>query len=272
MARGDKPETEMRAQTMGRSRLSSVATAISLLKAFRVDDRELGISELSKRLGVSKSTVHRLATTLMSEGLLEQNPETERYRLGVALFSLGAMVRRRMDISAEAKLHLINLRADVEENVRLAVLDGAQVLYVYDYVSPQPVRLRSFTGLSKPAFCTAEGWTLLSEARPAEIDAILQGPFEPRSNRTPADAETVRARIAETAARGWATEDEESEDGMRALAAPVRDADGRIVAAVAIAGPRLRMRKRNYPQMSSKLLQAAKEISARLGWSGRRTG
>ena len=84
-------------------RLSSVASALMVLKAFSAEEAEIGISALGKRLGLAKSTVHRLAVTLASEGFLEQNPETGRYRLGLALFSLGALVRKRMDVSNEAR-------------------------------------------------------------------------------------------------------------------------------------------------------------------------
>src|SRR5262249_23080658 len=81
-----------------RNRLSSVATAIRLLKAFSEEEEELGVSALALKLGVAKSTVHRLAVTLVSEGLLEQDPKTERYRLGIGLFGLGTLVRRRMNL------------------------------------------------------------------------------------------------------------------------------------------------------------------------------
>src|SRR5687768_12740698 len=89
-----------------RERLSSVTTAIRLLKAFSEDEVDIGISALAKRLGIAKSTAHRLATTLAAEGLLEQDHASGRYRLGVALFRLGALVRRRMEVSNEARPHL----------------------------------------------------------------------------------------------------------------------------------------------------------------------
>jgi DNA-binding IclR family transcriptional regulator len=249
----------------GRTRLSSVATAIRLLKAFGVEDRELGISELAKRLGVSKSTVHRLASTLLSEGLLEQNPETDRYRLGVTLFTLGTMVRRRMDLTAEAKIHLNQLRAEVEENVRLAHLDGDKVLYIYDFESPHAVRLRSQTGLTKPAYCTAEGLVLLAMADGTTRARALAGPFEPAGPNAATDAAAVAARIEEVQRQGWAFEDEESEIGMRCVAAPVRAVDGRAMAAISIAGPRARIRKRMLPQLVSRLIATAEQISARFG-------
>src|SRR5215213_11008575 len=121
-------------------RLSSVATAIALLKSFSEYESEIGVSSLAKRLGVAKSTVHRLAVTLVSEGMLEQNPENERYRLGIALFGLGALVRRRMDVSTEARPHLFALRESTGETVHLAVLDRAEIMYIYNLESPQAIR------------------------------------------------------------------------------------------------------------------------------------
>src|SRR5690349_9009482 len=84
-----------------RNRLSSVATAMRLLKTFSEEAEEISVSALAVKLGVAKSTVHRLAVTLVSEGLLEQNRENQRYRLGIGLFALGTLVRRRMDVSTE---------------------------------------------------------------------------------------------------------------------------------------------------------------------------
>src|SRR5262245_36754288 len=96
-------------------RLSSVATSIRLLKAFSEEQVEIGISDLAKRLGVAKSTVHRLAVTLVADGMLEQNPDTGKYRLGLSLFRLGSLVRRRMSVSNEARPLLRELREKVNE-------------------------------------------------------------------------------------------------------------------------------------------------------------
>src|SRR5262249_51820845 len=107
----------------GSQRLSSVATAIELLNVFSEDEVEFGISTLAKRLGVAKSTAHRLATTLTSEGLLEQDRASGKYRLGLALFRLGTLVRRRMNVSEVARPHLFSLRQTTNETVHLAILD-----------------------------------------------------------------------------------------------------------------------------------------------------
>src|SRR5260221_1527253 len=107
-----------------RARLSSVATAIRLLKAFSEDEVEIGISALARRLGLAKSTVHRLAVTLVSEGLLEQNRENGKYQLGIALFRLGALVRRRINVSDERRPYPYELRGKINESGHLATLDG----------------------------------------------------------------------------------------------------------------------------------------------------
>ncbi len=250
----------------GRTLLSSVTTAIRLLKAFSADDPELGISELSKRLGIAKSTVHRLASTLLADRLLEQNPDTNRYRLGIALFELGSLVRARMDVIAEAKSILTDLRTELEENVRLAVLDQDQVVYVHDFESPHPVRIRSWSGLSRPAVSTAEGIALLADAPEALIEKVLDGAGEQASG--------VRQRIREARRRGYAIDDLDNDTGTRCVAAPIRGADARVLGAIGIAGPRTRFRKSMFPTLSARALDAAHEVSLRLGFGSqlRRNG
>src|SRR5262249_31002288 len=132
-----------RLEARRRERLSSVATAIRLLKAFSEDEVDIGISDLARRLSIAKSTAHRLAGTLVSEGMLEQDHGTGKYRLGVALFRLGALVRRRMEVSNEARPFLYDLREKINESVHLAILDGSEIMYVYNLESTHAIRMRS---------------------------------------------------------------------------------------------------------------------------------
>src|SRR5215510_14323152 len=131
-----------RSEGRRRERLSSVATAIRLLQAFSEDEVEIGISDLARRLAIAKSTAHRLAVTLVSEGMLEQDRGTGKYRLGVALFRLGALVRRRMEVSNEARPFLYDLREKINESVHLAILDGSEIMYVYNLESTHAIRSR----------------------------------------------------------------------------------------------------------------------------------
>jgi DNA-binding IclR family transcriptional regulator len=249
-----------------RTRLSSVATAFRLLNAFSEEEVEIGVSSLAKRLGIAKSTVHRLAVTLVAEGILEQNPENERYRLGINLFRLGALVRQRMNVSNEAKPHLVELRELTNETVHLAILNQNQIIYVYNLESRQAIRARSDVGVRKPAYCTAEGLVMLA-FQPAEVvdDVIAEG-LVPRTAHTRTDPERMRARLLEIRQAGYALEDEESEIGMRCIAAPVRDANGSVIAAVGVAGPVQRLSKKALAGFVPNLVRTADAISARLGY------
>src|SRR5260221_707877 len=144
------------------SRLSSVANSIRLLKAFTDDEYELGVSSLAKRLGVAKSRVHRLASTLIKDDMLEQDKETGKYRLGLALFELGARVRRKMNVFNEAQLVLKDLAEKTEETAHLTVLDHASVLFLYKFESRQAIRMKSVLGARVPAHCSADGKAMLA--------------------------------------------------------------------------------------------------------------
>jgi IclR family KDG regulon transcriptional repressor len=248
-----------------RRRLSSVATAIELLKAFSEDEVEIGISTLAKRLGVAKSTAHRLATTLVSENLLEQDRATGKYRLGLALFRLGTLVRRRMNVSEVARPHLFSLRETTNETVHLAILDGSEIMYVYFLESTQAVRMRSDLGLRKPAYCTAEGQAILAFRSPEVVQALIAKGLHARTPQSITDPDKLLRALDAVRQKGCAIEDEESEIGVRCIAAPIRDDTGEVVAAVGVAGPVNRLSKKALTAFMPHVIATAEAISARLG-------
>ena len=258
-----KPAKRKRAEPQ---RLSSVATAMHLLKTFSEGEAELGVTTLARRLGVAKSTVYRLASTLVAEGMLEQNRENEKYRLGIALFGLGALVRQRMNVSNEARPHIFALREATNETVRLAILDGADIMFVYDLESTQAIRMRANLGDRKPAFCSSEGRAMLAFQDEVVIERLLGGELLPRTAKTETDPAQLRKALARVRKTGYALEDEQCEAGMRSLAAPIRDAEGRVVAAVGIAGPRQRLSEDVMETFAPQVVETAQIISARLGY------
>ena len=251
------------------TRLSSVAAAIKLLKAFTEDETEFGISGLAKRLGLAKSTIHRLTTTLVADGLLEQDPQSGKYRLGIALFRLGALVRRRMDVSNEARPFLFDLRKKTNETVHLAILDGTEIMYVYYLESTQAIRMRSDLGGRKPAYCTAEGQAILAFGPSDVVDRVTRGGLRARTPQTITDAGKLAKALALVRQRGYAMDDEESEIGMRCIAAPIRNDGGDVVAAVGVAGPVSRLTKKTLASFAPHVIGTAAAISARIGHSGR---
>lgn len=248
------------------ARLSSVGAALRLLKTFSAEQPELGITELAKRLGLAKSTVHRLTTTLVAEGFLEKNLGNDRYRLGLSLFALGTLVRRRMDISTEALPYLHELRDRTNETVHLAVLERADIMYLFNLESQQAIGMRSYLGLRKPAFCTAEGRAILAHIQPALLAQVVHHGAALRGPLTSSQVKSLYKVLEEVRQQGFALDDEESDVGMRGLAAPIQDSSGAVIAAVGLAGPVQRLNKKNLRSCVPLVVSAAQAISARLGY------
>jgi DNA-binding IclR family transcriptional regulator len=242
------------------------------MKAFSEEQVEIGISDLARRLGVAKSTVHRLAVTLVADGMLEQNPDSGKYRLGIALFRLGSLVRRRMSISSEARPLLRELREKVNETVHLAVLDGNEIMYVFNLESTQAIRMRSDVGVRKPAYCTAEGQAILAFQPAHVVDRVLASGLPARTPQTITDPDKLKRALDATRQRGCAIEDEESEIGMRCIAAPLRNDTGEVVAAIGLAGPVSRLSKKALASFIPHVIETAAAISGRLGHRARTAG
>jgi IclR family KDG regulon transcriptional repressor len=251
------------------SRLSSVTSALLVLKVFSEAEVELGVSSIAKRLGLAKSTAHRLAVTLAAEGFIEQNPENGRYRLGLALFELGMLVRRRMDVSTLGLPLLGALRDRTQETVHLAILNRTSIVYLFNLESSQAIGIRSYLGARKPAFCTSEGRVLLAFGAPETVTAVLKEGLVARTPKTNIDPKALPKVLDEVRRTGCAFDDEESEVGMRGVAAPIRDITGRVIAAVGLAGPIQRLTLRGLRALAPQVVATADGVSERLGFRTR---
>jgi DNA-binding IclR family transcriptional regulator len=253
-----------------RTRLSSVANSLRLIKAFSEDQYEIGISELAKRLGLAKSTVHRLASTLLDQGMLEQNAGDGKYRLGLALFELGTLVRRQMDFTAEARPFLRTLMEKTGETVHLAILDHDSVLYIITHESKQALRMGSKVGTRVPVHSTAVGKTLLAFQPEEALTRIIALGLPASAPNTLVDEKALRRELALVRVKNYAVDDEESEVGLRSIAAPIRSYSGNVVAAISIAGPVHRMTRKMLLGWVRELVEAADAVSLRLGWQAPR--
>jgi DNA-binding IclR family transcriptional regulator len=249
-----------------RMRLSSVANSIRLTKAFSEHQNEMGISALAARLGLAKSTVHRLASTLVEYDILEQNRETGKYRLGLALFELGALVRRNMDTASQAQGDIHTLAEATGETIQLAILDHLSVLYIRVRESRQAVRMSSGLGSRAPAHCTSVGKALLAYQPPEIIKAVIEAGLKRYTPNTITDGDLLMQELASVRARGYAIDDEEIEEGLRCIAAPIRDHTGQVVSAISVAAPVQRMSKKTVQTTIPSVVAAATAISRRLGY------
>ena len=249
-----------------RMRLSSVANAIRLTKAFSEHEFEMGISALATRLGLAKSTVHRLASTLVEYDILEQNRETGKYRLGLALFELGTLVRRKMDTASESRAQMYQLVQSTGETVQLAVLDHQSVLYIRILESRQAVRMSSIAGSRAPAHCTSVGKVLMAHQPSDIVQQIIDNGLPRFTQNTITSPEALLEELAAVRQKGFAIDDEEIEVGLRCIAAPVRNHTGNVIAAISVAAPVQRMSKKNLQTTVPTVTAAAESISRRLGF------
>lgn len=247
--------------------LGSVANAARVLKAFTATHREWGVSDLARRLGIAKSTAHRLLATLTDEALLEQDQHTGRYRLGLAMFDLAAAAQS-MDLHEAVLSPMTELRNRTGETVQVAVLDGREVVYVERLDSPNTVRVFSEIGRRNSAHATGCGKALLAFQPPDQLDRLLRGwELTTVTEHTITDIAALRAELAESRRRGYAVNRRESELSVMSVGAPIRDLSGRTVAAISVAGPadRLEAAELRYAQVA---MEVAAAISRRLGFRG----
>ncbi|HEY2098245.1 MAG: IclR family transcriptional regulator, regulon repressor [Pseudonocardiales bacterium] len=253
---------------MSDATLSTVRNAARLLKAFLTREEELGVAELSRRLGLGKSSVHRLLTTLLGEGLVEQDARTGRYRLGIVMFELGEAVRLHMDLHGAAATVLLQLREETGESVQLGVAHGDDVIYVERLDSAHTLRLLGEPGRRAPLYCTSSGKVLLAfRSDPERADYLARVRLTPLTRHTITDPVQLRGELKTVRARGWAEAINERQVGTASLAAPVRDLNGSVVAALSVNASVSRFRGVPRRRLAQTVTEAAAAVSRRLGWA-----
>ena len=250
------------------ARLSSVQNAARLLKELGSAEGSLGVTELARRLGLGKSTVHRLLATLTAERILEHDPATGTYRLGLMMWELGARVSVHRVLHDAATTVIEELRNATKETVQVAVLDGREVVYVERLESPHTLRIFGRVGHRNSAHCTSTGKVLLAHLPERRLAALLEGwRPERRTDATVCDPGQLRAELDRVRAQGWAENIGESEVGVASVSAPVRNARGEVIAAVSVAGPVMRVNGDTLRRFfRASVIQAADAISDQLGW------
>jgi IclR family transcriptional regulator, acetate operon repressor len=250
--------------------VQSVSRAVSILQLLADGEGELGVTELGRRLGVHKATASRLVATLAGHGLVERNPATDKYRLGFGLVHLAGSAVAGMDLVREARPVLEDLAERTLETVNLAVLDGSEVLNIDQITAPRSVVSVSWVGKRTPFHCTSNGKVLLAFLDDRDRDRLLGPMLEPCTRNSITDPIKLRAHLVDIRARGYAQTVEELEEGLNAVGAPIRRADGVVVAAVSVAGPAFRLRPGELPRIARMTVDAAGAISRRMGYIERR--
>ncbi|WP_019201989.1 IclR family transcriptional regulator [Tsukamurella sp. 1534] len=239
-----------------------VARVEALLSAYRPGDGALGVSELARRTGLPKSTVHRLAGNLVDAGLLARSGTA--LRLGLRLFEIGQLATGQRDLVDAARPVLADLRSGTRNTVHLARLEGTEVVYFDVVPGPDAPDLPSRVGGRMPAHATGVGKAILAFSGGAVVDAVVAAGLPRLSTRTITSPALLRRQLQRIRVDGVAYEREESGRGTVCVACPVLDADGAPVAAVSVAGWSNRMR----PERVAPAVRAAALTLSRVAGSG----
>jgi len=244
--------------------LQSVARGVRALELI-AEHGELGVTELGRRLGVHKATASRLVATLAESGLVERDPASEKYRLGFGLIRLAGAAMAGLDLVRTAHPIEEDLAERTRETVNLGVLSGGAVVYVDQVSGTRSIVGVSWVGRRSPLHCTSNGKVLLAAMPDADRERLLSAPLERATRRTIVDVGALLGELREIRRRGYAQTVEELEEGLNAVAAPVRQADGQVIAALSVSGPAFRMRPVDLPRMARLTVDSANAVSRRLG-------
>jgi DNA-binding IclR family transcriptional regulator len=247
--------------------VQSVDRALSVLEILAAHG-EAGVTEVAAELGVHKSTAFRLVAVLESRGFVEQLADRGKYRLGFGVVRLAGAAAAQLDIAQEGRPICEALAADLEETVNIAILDSDRAVNVSQVRGPAALSTHNWVGQGTPLHATSSGKVLLAHAPEAVRKALLSREMPRYTSTTITDPEVLQRHLDEIVEQGWGATVEEYEFGLSAVAAPVRDADGSVVAALSVSGPSFRMGAEDFPRIGRRLVAGADELSRRLGFFG----
>lgn len=239
---------------------------LSILDTFSGHQGDLGVNEIARLVGMHKSTVSRLCATLENAGYLERDASTNRFRLGARIYQLAGSTSPTADVRLVARPVMLELVETSRETATLGVREGSDIVTIDVVDGLNYMRMATRVGMRTQMHASAVAKAILAWMPDAEVDEILADwPMASLTPNTVTDAGTLKARLAEVRERGYALDMEELEDGLRCVAAPIRDPHGRVVAGISISGPRHRMTEQAMRRYGTLVRDAGETISARLG-------
>lgn len=247
-------------------RVQAIDRAVMILKCFSEQRRELKLSDIADELGLNKSTVHGIITTLKYHGLIDQNEENQKYRLGLYILELGDIVTNSMDIREIASPIIKDVCSKIEETVHLGALDNMDVVYIDKQESNQSMRIFTTIGARRPAYCTGIGKAMLAYVDSEVLIEQLPERLERLTPTTITEKTELLKELNAIRMNGYAMDNEESIEGLTCVASPIFNHAREAKFSISVSGPTIRMTKGKIEETIKLLKCAAAEISSRLGY------
>ncbi len=257
-------EAQIREKTV-----QSVDRTLSILEVMAEKGEPMTLSEISNNLNLKISTVHRLLKTLIIKGFADQDLYTGKYQLGIKTFRIGNTALYSLDIRSVARPYLKKLVSQCNETVNLALLDNGYVVYIDQVESEKMIKMIANLGSRAPSHCNAVGKVLLADLSELEMERFMKkARLEKFTDRTITAPLKLREELKHVKKNGCAFDMEETEEGIRCVAAPVYNHKSKVIAAIGISGPSLRVSIKKLEDLKRQVQQTADDISKKLGYPG----
>ncbi|WP_338827469.1 IclR family transcriptional regulator [Neomoorella thermoacetica] len=247
--------------------VQSLEKALKILEALAAAGEGIGLSELSRRLNLNKSTVYRMLSTLKAYGYVDQEETTEKYVLGLKILDLSGSLLERLDVRAVAHPYLKELADATQEVAHMVIRDGAEAVYIDKVEGNRTIRMHSQIGRRVALHSTAVGKAILAFLPEQEVVKIATDRGLPRfTPRTITTMASLQAELARVREHGYSVDDGENEEGIRCVGAPIFDHSGQVVAALSVSGLTISVTPERVPELGKMVGHAGQEISRQLGF------
>ncbi|HEX5412178.1 MAG TPA: IclR family transcriptional regulator [Terriglobia bacterium] len=251
-------------------RIQVLDRTFAILDVLMDSGKEVGIADLTAKLKLSKSTVHRILMNLETNRYVERIGADGRYRLGPRLFELGTKALATLDLRDEVQPCLERLVARTGETSHFGVFRDGEVTSLFNVQTKRSLGSASTVGRRVPVYCTSLGKAILAFRSKDEVEEVVRRcRFSANTQHTITDPMSLLAELNRIRKRGYAIDDEEFEIGLRCIGAPVKNHLGEVIGAISIAGPAVRVSKRRVPELARHVVEVAEELSTRLGNRGK---
>jgi IclR family KDG regulon transcriptional repressor len=247
--------------------VKSVSRALDIIHLVSLKKGGLGVTEIANQIDINKSSVYRILSTLVQYGFVEQDSETGRYKLGYKFLEISSKLLESIDLREEAKPFLLELEKETNEVIHLVVYDQAEVVYIEKLEGNETLRMHSKVGKRAPMHCTSVGKAILAHLPTNVVLDILDRKGLPaHTDKTITNKDEFLKELLQVKQKGYALDLEENEYGITCIAVPIFDHLEKVIAAVSISGPTIRMSGKRMEQLQVRMQEIGEHISARLGY------
>lgn len=248
--------------------VQSVDRALSILEVLTNYREGLGVTEISEKVNLHKSTVYRLLSTLIYKEYVVQDMRSNNYKVTFKLFELGNKNIEKIDLLSVSKVYAKKLMESVNEVVHLVVRDDTQIVYIEKVEANNTIRMASTIGRRSPMYRTSVGKAILAYLSEKEVEAIWENSkVEKLTEYTITELNEMKEELKKVREKGYAIDNQENEIGVRCIGAPIFNRHGKVEGAISISGPATRVREEDVEKIAEEVMKFAQFISKELGYS-----